>query len=637
MKRVIELCLAAMLLCSPSVLLANVSVEKDDSYLETVIKKIQAGSYKQHKEFAELEYIASVKLYDDKSVTRKQRVRYYPTSEDIQNYGRAGISFYEANESVIIHSATAISPSLQKKGSLESDFKVLNSDTYDVFSSSKELFIPYNGLEAGGYTVLDYTVVEDRKKGEHDWYLKFHPQVGFIRDQYEVSLQWFSKDAPNYIDNSDYAECKSVGNTITCTGANIQSVQADEVVYWRDELGFIEFSEYQDWNQVASTVGKYFDSAMDAKDGDVKTFIDKYLQGIDSQEEKITKLHKFVARDIRYLSRSEDGHSVTPHNTTETLSKRIGDCKDKSALLMNLLDYIGVDSYPVLISTGKFKLIEERLPSLYQFDHVVVCFNHKQKDYCIDATDNYTPWDLLPKAIQGNYAFSVKSNSKPRLIETLPYSWKMQIETALIFDEKGDLNEKQVRTYTGESAASLKNSLSSYSKKEMKELLVEQYQDLVTDSVTPEIKFDEISNMMHDYTVESKTVFDAFLDIDSDLNYYEIESWLNSTLKNYVVSNKHYDIKIYGSELISKYRVDFIDIWDVDQVGADLKLVSKYGELTRTYKVSKDKSVVDVETHLKLPSIVLKKEEFEDYNKFISAIYDNTKLRFFGTVDKDDA
>ena len=56
----------------------------------------------------------------------------------------------------------------------------------------------------------------------------------------------------------------------------------------------------------------------------------------------------------------------------ETWTRRFGDCKGKTVLLIALLNELGIEAEPVLVSTVLGDGLDQRLPLLNNFDHVIV-------------------------------------------------------------------------------------------------------------------------------------------------------------------------------------------------------------------------------------------------------------------------
>ncbi len=58
----------------------------------------------------------------------------------------------------------------------------------------------------------------------------------------------------------------------------------------------------------------------------------------------------------------------------------VGDCKGKTALLLALLHELGIEAEPALVSLGGGDGMNERLPSLAAFNHVIVRADHRRQD-----------------------------------------------------------------------------------------------------------------------------------------------------------------------------------------------------------------------------------------------------------------
>ena len=66
--------------------------------------------------------------------------------------------------------------------------------------------------------------------------------------------------------------------------------------------------------------------------------------------------------------------------------RKYGDCKDKTVMLVALLNQLGVTAYPALVSTDLNSGFEKMLPSPGVFDHVIVGIKYDDKYYFVDPT-----------------------------------------------------------------------------------------------------------------------------------------------------------------------------------------------------------------------------------------------------------
>ncbi|MGL4347995.1 MAG: DUF3857 domain-containing protein, partial [Chlamydiales bacterium] len=106
-------------------------------------------------------------------------------------------------------------------------------------------------------------------------------------------------------------------------------------------------------------------------------------------EEQILAAIRLVSDDIYYASipDEEKEHAITPYSPEKTLENHYGDCKDKSSLLIAILKLLGVEAYPVLVSTEKTYNLKDELPTPC-FDHLITKIEYNGKSYFIDPTQS---------------------------------------------------------------------------------------------------------------------------------------------------------------------------------------------------------------------------------------------------------
>jgi transglutaminase-like putative cysteine protease/lipoprotein NlpI len=148
-------------------------------------------------------------------------------------------------------------------------------------------------------------------------------------------------------------------------------------------LRFIQFSEYESWQDVAKWATELFEVETSAN-----TLRDALAsaRGAKGKREAAVKALEFVQNEIRYLSVSLGENSHKPYSPAQVLTRRYGDCKDKSLLLVSMLRQLGMDAAPVLVSTYYKKGLNQMLPSPLIFDHAIVRVTIDGKTYFLDPT-----------------------------------------------------------------------------------------------------------------------------------------------------------------------------------------------------------------------------------------------------------
>jgi transglutaminase-like putative cysteine protease len=147
----------------------------------------------------------------------------------------------------------------------------------------------------------------------------------------------------------------------------------------------VEASDFDGWAGVARRSRELF-AVVDAP----SPAIDALVRGLRlegaSEDARIDGAARFVQDEVRYLGLEMGPHSHQPHRPADTLERRFGDCKDKSALLVAILRRLGIRAWPALVSTTDRQALDGRLPTLFAFDHVIVAIETGGTLVFVDAT-----------------------------------------------------------------------------------------------------------------------------------------------------------------------------------------------------------------------------------------------------------
>ena len=124
------------------------------------------------------------------------------------------------------------------------------------------------------------------------------------------------------------------------------------------------------------------------------------------------RLFVFVQDEIRYLGLEIGISAFRPHAPSEVLTRRYGDCKDKSLLLCVLLNQMGAEARPVLVNSLAHPDSQFYFPSPSSFDHCVVTFDYRGDTYYVDPTISHQGGELSRLRFPSyGYGFVVASDS----------------------------------------------------------------------------------------------------------------------------------------------------------------------------------------------------------------------------------
>ncbi|MBI3946160.1 MAG: DUF3857 domain-containing protein [Armatimonadetes bacterium] len=136
-----------------------------------------------------------------------------------------------------------------------------------------------------------------------------------------------------------------------------------------------------------------------APDEAVRARATELTKGATTEEEKIRALVRYVARDIQYQSTPFRLSAYVPTEGKQVIRERYGDCKDKSALAVALLESVGIKAEMVLLS-GRSGGTTSYLPSP-RFTHAVALVHASSGPLWVDATADQMEFGNFPQECQG--------------------------------------------------------------------------------------------------------------------------------------------------------------------------------------------------------------------------------------------
>jgi transglutaminase-like putative cysteine protease len=147
---------------------------------------------------------------------------------------------------------------------------------------------------------------------------------------------------------------------------------------------YLQFSEFKNWQEVAQWGAKLFPSNAPLPEEMLSQV--KLWQALPTPGERAAAALRWVQDEIRYFSVSIGESSHRPHSPTQVISRRYGDCKDKTYLLNTLLQRLGIEAQPVLVRANGVRAPRRSMPTPTAFDHVVTRAIIDGLPYYFDAT-----------------------------------------------------------------------------------------------------------------------------------------------------------------------------------------------------------------------------------------------------------
>lgn len=148
-----------------------------------------------------------------------------------------------------------------------------------------------------------------------------------------------------------------------------------------------EFSDFASWADVAALMAPlYTAAAVIPADGPLRAEVTRIRALSPDPIVRAEAALALVQDRVRYVALAMGQGALTPADAATTWSRRFGDCKGKTALLVAILHALNIQAEPVLVNSTFGDGLDQRLPMVGMFDHVLVRATIAGKAYWLDGT-----------------------------------------------------------------------------------------------------------------------------------------------------------------------------------------------------------------------------------------------------------
>ena len=237
---------------------------------------------------------------------------------------------------------------------------------------------------------------------------------------------------------------------------------------WYEPYAWVQVSEWGAWRDVV----RWAEPMYAPRPSAVRAQAAEIVQRDSSAEGQLLAALRFAQEEIRYLGFEMGRGSHEPRPPDVVLEQRFGDCKDKSRLLISLLQALGIEAYPAFVHTRWYDALAEWLPTPFAFNHVIVVAHLDGERYWLDPTQRHQR-GLLPYLSQPDYgqALVVRPGTTGLVAVDPPRREgpdKEVRETFHLAERDGEPTTYSVRTvFYGASADAMRGTLARQSRQEL--------------------------------------------------------------------------------------------------------------------------------------------------------------------------
>ncbi|MCC5981889.1 MAG: DUF3857 domain-containing transglutaminase family protein [Oceanicaulis sp.] len=157
---------------------------------------------------------------------------------------------------------------------------------------------------------------------------------------------------------------------------------------WYQQVPSVMISSWPDWASVARWAAPFYRTRAVAEP-EVAEIAEVIAAEHAGDAARTVAALQFVQDEIRYLAVLLGDGGYVPSTPSETLRRRTGDCKDKTLLLLSLLDALGIEAYPVIANTEAGRALDGAVPAPGAFNHVLVQVRIRGEIFWLEPAARY--------------------------------------------------------------------------------------------------------------------------------------------------------------------------------------------------------------------------------------------------------
>lgn len=331
---------------------------------------------------------------DENKISKYKRLKQQATNmQGVEECSKLLVHLNPVNHKLLIHSISITRDDQIIDRIMSSDIHVLRREVraeMNIFSGDVTLSILLEDIKINDIIEFSYTIL-NHNEADAKFFARFLPleySVPVHKIYYAVIASLGNPILSKFLLNK-YVIKKNISSGKVVYSLSIKNIPAKKieqyVPYWYHTIASLNVSIKTNWREISKYISTLF-ITVSMDHNSVCDLLSVKNGETPSEEEIVLSALNFVNNNIRYLANFKATDAIKPSTPTEILKRSYGDCKDFVYLLHNIFSHFNIESYPVLVNTQIGRALNDYLPSLMLFDHVIILVRLDKTNYFIDPT-----------------------------------------------------------------------------------------------------------------------------------------------------------------------------------------------------------------------------------------------------------
>lgn len=408
---------------------------------------------------------------------------------------------------------------------------------------------------------------------------------------------------------------------ITCDEDYLQRLETKLTAI--DVPGTPRRSLLKTWPQVIRNLMEFEDFGVQIKKDIPRTAdLDAMLQKITDPYQKMTTIHSYVRKNMEW-----DGTISfwTNSGVKSAWKDKKGTSGEINLILVNLLKDAGLKASPLLVSTRSNGRVSTSFADYYQFDKVLAYVTIGEKVYVLDATEKYTPSNMIPYDVMYSEGLAI-SKVDLEHFDTSNWGWKT------LWDETPGLKEVVVVRGVIDEEGLMKGeaSVSSFNYSRIKRMpALKKGKDKLLErfftAQNPSVKIDSITIQNEDVDtlpLVQQVQFKQPVNASGDYKYFSVNMFTGLEQNPFVVDNRFSDV-FFGTnqnyQIVANIMIP--ESYEFETLPKNMRMIMPDTSISITRRLASDKNMLSVRISLEFKKPFYTPEEYPDFKEFYKQLY----------------
>lgn len=392
----------------------------------------------------------------------------------------------------------------------------------------------------------------------------------------------------------------SLGKTFTWKARNVSGYKPEKMTGYRFRyIPHIKFflSPMRNWNDFADYYYYYFFNRKLDISNEVRKKAQELTVFLQSETEKIDAVRKFVSNFVNDTDQLSFRHWYKLNDPGTVLRRGYGDSKDKSILIIAMLESLGIESYPVLVETKEKGYVDPDLLS-NDFDRMIVkAVSSDKKNIFIDGTLQNVALGSLDELYTGTYALVLTHDKKAKPEKLPETTWHDNGEMVnAVINIKPDFSAeiKTAFIFKGSTNIWIRNKLRNMDNADIiafcRSLINDDYFNIKVEG----LKYSDVKSFGNDFEVSFSFSVNDLLQKSSI--GYSIYTNPSDNQMWYIIKYLYQDKRVAPFDFEMPYSIDYtteinypVDKLNLAEVQAPAEFALPENDINFTFKSSEDK------------------------------------------------